>query len=171
MVGSQGIGEKDGGGWICEGSLLSNYKIWATLQPLRSYGEALRGMVTRSDPCFRKASGGHEENACPGAMTGGPSLLHWDSQEKINAVSWDEGNQPRGRGDNTHVLVRYVWWGSERNYGRIGTLSQWSRQEQIGTQEGEREVWRKFSRVLIWLNAWLIPAALAFYWLLKTSKP
>lgn len=39
----EGVREKDGGRWICEGSLLSNYKIAAMLQPPRGYGEVSRG--------------------------------------------------------------------------------------------------------------------------------
>lgn len=40
----------------------------------------------------------------------------------------------------------------------------------LGTQERDRFEGNSLKE-LIRLNAWLIPAALAFYWLLKTSKP
>lgn len=76
MAASQGVREKDGGRGICEGPLLSHYKIWTILWPLESKGEVLRGKGRRSDTYFEKASGGSVKNACPVAIAKDPSLLH-----------------------------------------------------------------------------------------------
>lgn len=137
---------------------------WTILWSLKSCGMVLRGMVTRWEPYFRKASGGSVKKARPVALAKDPSPLHWHKQEVIRAAHWMQRHQPRARRDKTPFLIRCVWWADERDHGW------WSWQEQTRNM-GERQVWREFSQVLIQLNVWCIPAALAFYWLLQSSKP